>query len=129
MTKGKKGTSVHGTRSMYQTGCRCQECKAAVASASRALRERQRQMAIDHPELIPHGTYTGYTNWCCRCDDCRKASREYQKAHKEKYGRKETRWDHYTRAMTVAARKEKNKNAANPTPGGGVLDGPESGSA
>lgn len=129
MAKGKKGTAVHGSRSMYAIGCRCQECRAAVASASRSLRERQRQMGIDHPELIPHGTYTGYTNWCCRCDECRKASREYQKNLKEKNGRKQTRWDYYTRAKTIAARKEKNKNADDAAPGGTVLGGPESGSA
>lgn len=30
---------------------------------------------------IPHGTVSGYTYWCCRCDACREAKNRYQREH------------------------------------------------
>lgn len=35
-----------------------------------------------NPELIPHGTLSGYTNWKCRCYPCRDAQLERQRAYR-----------------------------------------------
>lgn len=34
-------------------------------------RAAQKARGRDHPELVPHGTVTGYQNWGCRCPLCR----------------------------------------------------------
>jgi hypothetical protein len=97
-----KNSAEHGTRSMYVLGCRCQECKAAAARAARERREKRREITAEHPELVPHGAYGGYTNWCCRCGECVKANRDYQAAR----ARGVSRWNRYTQAKNAAARKE-----------------------
>ncbi len=43
--------------------------------ARRAWRERRRSEIT--LEEAWHGTTNGYTNHCCRCDECRRAYREY----------------------------------------------------
>jgi hypothetical protein len=114
MAKGVKGTSVHGTRTMYGLGCRCQECKAANARETRLYRERQKQKGLDNPELIPHGTYHGYVGWGCRCEECGAANLEYQRAHTKEYGRTRRRWDRYTQQTQAAAKKGKAGNDEGP---------------
>jgi hypothetical protein len=49
---------------------------ARVATArdrSRIARLRYRLIAIDHPERVPHGTSTGYSDYACRCPECLEA--------------------------------------------------------
>jgi hypothetical protein len=103
MAAGKKGTAVHGTRSMYSLGCRCVECRAAVARASREYRERLRQRGVEHPELVAHGTYNAYVNWKCRCEACTTANREYQGTRE----RKRTRWERYSAATAAREKRER----------------------
>jgi hypothetical protein len=43
--------------------------KEYYAAYQRARRARLKAIAAE----APHGTTDGYTNWMCRCDDCRKA--------------------------------------------------------
>ena len=33
---------------------------------------------------ISHGTYNGYSNYKCRCDDCRQANADYMREYKRK---------------------------------------------
>ena len=37
----------------------------------------------------PHGTLGGYNNWCCGCEPCRKANRDYMRRYSQ--GRRATR--------------------------------------
>ncbi|MBB4915066.1 hypothetical protein [Streptosporangium saharense] len=71
---------VHGRASTYNTGCRCEPCTTAVRERLRATRVRLRQRAVDHPELVPHGTSGAYHNWGCRCVVCKSAqsARQYR---------------------------------------------------
>jgi hypothetical protein len=63
----------HGTRSGYQTGCSCRLCR----NAERDERRRQRRIGLN-PGDHRHGTNSGYVNWGCRCDGCRRAAAEYR---------------------------------------------------
>jgi len=42
--------------------------------SSQARRERLKQSGIDNPELIPHGTKSGYGWYACRCEPCRQVN-------------------------------------------------------
>jgi hypothetical protein len=55
----------HGTRSKYNGGCRCDDCREAnrVSHAEWELRVRG-----NPPE---HGTENAYRNYGCRCQECR----------------------------------------------------------
>lgn len=63
---------THGKTSTYGKGCRCDLCREAnrlkVCRTRAALKERP----FDE---IPHGTWSGYTNYSCRCPDCRRANK------------------------------------------------------
>lgn len=39
------------------------------------------KLALDDPR---HGTWTGYSNWGCRCDPCREAGHEYQREYSKR---------------------------------------------
>jgi hypothetical protein len=41
-----------------------------------------RWVAAEDPGRITHGTATGYRNYGCKCDACRKAATEYQRAYR-----------------------------------------------
>ena len=86
--------AAHGTRTKYNAGCRCSDCRDAnsayqrgssgytnwgcrcdVCSSAHADEMRQsyrsrvaRGLPPDDPR---HGTASGYINWGCRCDACR----------------------------------------------------------
>lgn len=62
----------HGTRTGYNYGCRCVECREAHNAHNRALRARRRAEGV--PAGIEHGTANAYTNYGCRCDECRAAN-------------------------------------------------------
>lgn len=54
-----------GTRSAYDRGCSCDECRAAM----------RRYMASLKGKKPPrHGTVSAYKNYGCRCDKCRRAN-------------------------------------------------------
>ena len=60
-----------GTPSGYSAGCRCEPCtEAHRAEAQKMRRRRQREVAAGS-DAVPHGTFTGYHNWGCRCPDCK----------------------------------------------------------
>lgn len=66
----------HGTRTGYNQGCRCADCKRACANYARESVAERKQHAWD----APHGTRGGYCNWGCRCDPCKAAHSEYMDA-------------------------------------------------
>lgn len=55
--------SEHGKAAQWREGCRCEICLNAV----------------------PHRTVTGYTNWRCRCPDCRLAMADYRWRLRQSY--------------------------------------------
>lgn len=71
---------VHGTPSMYNSGCRCDDCRAANAERIRGLRARRRERLKTGEAEIEHGL-SAYNNWGCRCEVCTlansQACREY----------------------------------------------------
>jgi len=70
-------TFPHGTRTGYNQGCRCDDCKRACSNYARESVADRKQHAWD----APHGTRGGYCNWGCRCDPCKAAHSEYMKAY------------------------------------------------
>lgn len=64
----------HGTRGLYNQGCRCDRCRAVQAEYARTQRARR----VAHK----HGTASGYRNQGCRCAPCKQAG---AKQNKEKY--------------------------------------------
>ena len=112
MASGVKGTIEHGTRAMYQKGCRCQECKSAQARGAHEYREKRKAQGAQNPELIPHGTYSGYITWCCRCEECSTVHREYQRERARNGKIKRTRWASYTAARQKAQRRERDKGGS-----------------
>ena len=53
----------------------------------------QRQRAAEAPELIPHGTIGGYTNWGCKCDACLEKWAAYIESYRLR------RWGHTRRVI------------------------------
>lgn len=65
----------HGTIGGYKKGCRCYECRRAMADYHLARRSQDapkylflKGMPLDHSDF-PHGTARGYRY--CKCDKCR----------------------------------------------------------
>lgn len=58
---------LHGTRSKYSGGCRCDECRIANTVTQRAIRDHLSAKPFDE---IPHGTANAYSNYRCRCPEC-----------------------------------------------------------
>lgn len=68
----------HGEYTKYSNDhCRCVPCTAAHAAYITEMKWQRRTRA---DAQIPHG-YGGYTNWMCRCDVCRAAKREHNRAY------------------------------------------------
>lgn len=65
----------HGSKSLYQQGCRCEPCTQANRDSGRALRGK---------EPPHHGTVSGYQNYGCKCELCREAGREFRRQLKIK---------------------------------------------
>jgi hypothetical protein len=63
----------HASAARYQRGCRCCACMSARRNDAARYTAARRERGKALPELIPHGTSTGYTHWGCRCDECRRA--------------------------------------------------------
>jgi hypothetical protein len=68
----------HGNYTTYTSGCRCTECKAAMAAYQRSYKAHKlaERVLVDgflmHPRA-PHGTSGGHSNWGCSCAPCREA--------------------------------------------------------
>lgn len=77
MTASGAALTVHGRRSTYVGGCRCDECRRANADYQWALGRRRRRALAADPSIVEHGTPSTYTNWGCRCDECRAANRAW----------------------------------------------------
>ena len=57
--------TVHGSRSTYVQGCRCEECTTVNRTEHYAL-IRQYKLAPKSPDDPRHGTTNFYTNYGCR---------------------------------------------------------------
>jgi hypothetical protein len=81
--------TTHPSVAAYNKGCRCADCKAAVAAYKVEYRERKasevftRRNAAGTNVPIPHGTTTGYNHHKCRCQPCRDARAQYQRDRRE----------------------------------------------
>lgn len=64
-------TRLHGRRSQYIAGCRCDECREADREYQQQRREQRRQLP---DEQKPHGTPKCYTHYECRCEACTHAA-------------------------------------------------------
>ena len=60
---------MHGHISTYNKGCRCDECRKVARQKRNLYRRRSRG---NPPE---HGTNNAYTNYACRCPECKAAYR------------------------------------------------------
>lgn len=65
---------VHPGPGAYNKGCRCEECKTLHRERCRRIKEDLVARGAADPDLIPHGTIGGYSNWECRCPDCKRAN-------------------------------------------------------
>lgn len=73
--KGLGSRSAHGTAGKYNAGCRCTPCTSFNTQRAKDLKAER----LTRPQDIPHGTMSGYWNWDCRCDSCKKVGAETQK--------------------------------------------------
>lgn len=78
--------AVHGTRSMYNKGCRCIACTEAHRVYCMALRRKLNARLLDDPTVVAHGSSSTYGNWGCRCDDCTEANAIALQAWKNRTG-------------------------------------------
>ena len=81
--------TTHPSVAAYNKGCRCADCKAAVAAYKVEYRERKASGIFTRLNVagtnapIPHGTTTGYNHHKCRCQPCRDARAQYQRDRRE----------------------------------------------
>ncbi len=68
---------THGLASTYRNpsrnfkpGCRCKKCREANTKRARAEQRRRAKRLVADPTLAPHGRYSTYVNWDCRCKLC-----------------------------------------------------------
>jgi hypothetical protein len=75
-------SSVHGTRSRYAAGCRCDLCRKANADwqFSACLRRAENLAYAD----VKHGSKDTYNNWMCRCTPCTTANAEHSRKTRER---------------------------------------------
>ena len=64
----------HGTRSRYNAGCSCDDCREAQRLYITQLKRRLHARLLDDPTQVRHGSRSTYINWGCRCDDCTEAN-------------------------------------------------------
>jgi hypothetical protein len=79
----------HGVYTSYNRGCRCRACTdAGVRRANAQVKQRMlRRVLVDghlvYPDPPPgHGKRITYFMYGCRCDSCREAAMEYQRAYR-----------------------------------------------
>jgi hypothetical protein len=73
----------------YARGCRCDGCKEANRDVQRAIKSRRIARFKSGVTKIKHGV-SGYSNWDCRCPDCRSAWSEYLR-ERRKVSRKDAK--------------------------------------
>lgn len=61
----------------YARGCRCDGCKAANREVQRQIKERRINKFREGKRKPRRHGVSGYSNWNCRCDVCRKAWSKY----------------------------------------------------
>lgn len=66
----------HGTAACYVRGCRKAECVEANRISNREVKERRVARFKAGKVKILHGV-SGYSNWDCRCAECRVAWSTY----------------------------------------------------
>jgi hypothetical protein len=78
----------HGSRSKYNDGCRCDECREAnrwykaAKQAANLSETASRRAAYDqagyseNDPALHHGTLSTYEWYGCRCSDCKRAARK-----------------------------------------------------
>lgn len=71
----------HGASRYRNYGCSagpgghaCDVCLEGNAAKQRASRKRRAERLAADGSLVGHGTVSTYTNWGCRCDECRAAA-------------------------------------------------------
>ena len=70
---------THGASAWRTRRCTCEKCfKASRDLAKKNHEERVKRLKED-PTLAPHGRYSTYINWGCRCERCRNSRDEYYK--------------------------------------------------
>lgn len=79
MNGAKDADRPHGTTRRYRVGCRCPACRAANSAR---VRDQVRRRAADPAtaDRAGHGKPSTYTNYGCRCEECRDAKRAYAAA-------------------------------------------------
>ncbi len=75
----------HGTRTGYQRGCRCDDCRQANTLSGQAYRRRRGIPTRSETNALRrsrqhHGTVNMYDNLGCRCESCRNAASAYRSA-------------------------------------------------
>jgi hypothetical protein len=68
---------THGTRSAYNAGCRCDDCRAAQRLYQRGYYARTKHARGDKLDPANCGTKAQYDYHRCRCTACRKANADY----------------------------------------------------
>lgn len=69
---------AHGSKCTYVNwACRCAPCTVAWREWTQQRREARRALRVPDEYGYPvttaavrHGSYSTYTNWGCRCEDC-----------------------------------------------------------
>ena len=66
----------------YTRGCRCEGCRLANKEAQRETKKRRIERFRSGRTKIKHGV-SGYSNWDCRCEKCRKAWSAYLRKRRQ----------------------------------------------
>ncbi len=61
---------THGASAWRSKRCRCDVCRLASAALAAAGQKSRVERLKADPSLAPHGSYTTFTNWGCRCEPC-----------------------------------------------------------
>lgn len=72
---------THGLSAYAHGYCRCDVCRAAMATYRR---NRRRQVRGKVPIEVPHGKASTAQNYGCRCPSCREANAAAKRAHYER---------------------------------------------
>lgn len=70
---------THGRLSSYNSGCRCDDCREAVADYQAT---RISRAVVPPPGDPRHGRYSTYINYRCRCSLCTQANTAYCRGYK-----------------------------------------------
>lgn len=54
--------------------CGCPLCRADHNRVQKRDNRRRAERLIADPTLARHGTWSTYSNWCCRCVECCEAA-------------------------------------------------------